>query len=175
MAHPIALHSANKYDCLRLLMSFDTDWVCAHTTYYWLQCMFKGRNILHTALSVCNGTLWCVLYSQQIQHLFTTSVGLLIKLAALLFWAWQHVGVNSIGMLLQQEQGLVEVHHRAAWSTGQGNSQHGCHCSLAVWCKIPQVHQRPAAGGCTLLPPSYNLNICRRSQYPQNRYFMLLD
>lgn len=47
-----------------------------------------------------------------------------------------------------------QVHHRAAWTRGQGNSRRGCHCSLAGHCKIPEAHQRPITGrGGISYPP----------------------
>lgn len=51
-----------------------------------------------------------------------------------------------------------QVHHGAAWTTGQGNSQRGCHCSLAGCRKLPEAHQRPATergwGGSPCYLPS---------------------
>lgn len=73
-----------------------------------------------------------------------------------------------------------QVHHGAAWTTGQGNSQRGCHCSLAGCRKLPEAHQRPATerrvGGFTLLPPKHKLKIspdCDSSQKYPHRLIML--
>lgn len=47
-----------------------------------------------------------------------------------------------------------QVHHRAAWTRGQGNSRRGCHCSLAGRRKLPEAHQRPATGGALSFHPA---------------------